>query len=703
MISSQTIDILTHGGETKLRAGGEYRDVQITVEDGRMLFHFGYYKPLIDEIKETLEQRRYHGFIKGDERKIWSAPITYRNLFRFEYLQGKYGGKPYSNWDEQSDRKKEILEHWSNRYHPEGKDHLFQHQIEMIELGLNVGWCIWGAQMGLGKTLAAIVLMEMSEFQEYGQIMWVAPKSALVAARAEFMLWDTPIAPQYYTPNALKGLVENWESGKPAPRTLILDESSRYKTPETQRSQAAQHIADAMRKEYGDDCYIIEMSGTPAPKAPSDWWKQCEIACPGFVREANFHIFRNRLAHITKVESTPGAGAYPKLEFWRDSEHKCKFCGQQEIHPNHTGYAGIDTPTHEPHAFKKGINEIASLYDRFKGLVGIWMKSECLDLPEKRYELIELEPAIDTVNAARMVLKTSNRAADALIRLRTLSDGFMYTEEGTGEYQLCNGCGGKKQVKEYYEEGNEYDVLLPEEISGGYRYLYEECPSDEDPITFIPEVVGKREVTYKTRFVDCYTCEGKGEVETTRQKINEVPTPKTQLLETLLEQHEEIGRLNIYAGFFGSILRCVRIARLQGWATIKADGKGWAMNSIKGETLKLSPEEMIYAFQNQQDEFPKLCFIGQPGAAGMGLTLTASPTTFYYSNDFNPESRLQSEDRGHRIGMDIARGGRIIDCVHLPSDRKVIDSLRKSKNLQLLSMRGLNAIFDDFGVTHEVH
>lgn len=43
-------------------------------------------------------------------------------------------------------------------------------------------------------------------------------------------------------------------------------------------------------------------------------------------------------------------------------------------------------------------------------------------------------------------------------------------------------------------------------------------------------------------------------------------------------------------------------------------------------------------------------FIGQPQSGGIGLTLTAAETVIYYSNDFNLETRLQSEDRAHRIG-----------------------------------------------------
>jgi len=43
-------------------------------------------------------------------------------------------------------------------------------------------------------------------------------------------------------------------------------------------------------------------------------------------------------------------------------------------------------------------------------------------------------------------------------------------------------------------------------------------------------------------------------------------------------------------------------------------------------------------------------FVGNPSAAGIGLTLTAATTAIYYSRSFSLEERLQSEDRCHRIG-----------------------------------------------------
>jgi hypothetical protein len=88
--------------------------------------------------------------------------------------------------------------------------------------------------------------------------------------------------------------------------------------------------------------------------------------------------------------------------------------------------------------------------------------------------------------------------------------------------------------------------------------------------------------------------------------------------------------------------------------------------------------------------------VGQPGAAGMGLTLTASPSIVYWSNDFNAESRIQSEDRIHRPGMDLNRGATIYDLVHLPTDLHILSNLKKKRDLQALTMGDFSAIVESF-------
>ena len=57
----------------------------------------------------------------------------------------------------------------------------------------------------------------------------------------------------------------------------------------------------------------------------------------------------------------------------------------------------------------------------------------------------------------------------------------------------------------------------------------------------------------------------------------------------------------------------------------------------------------IEAFQDAASSFR--FFVGNPQTGGMGITLTASSTVIYYSNSYNLEHRIQSEDRAHRIGQ----------------------------------------------------
>jgi len=43
--------------------------------------------------------------------------------------------------------------------------------------------------------------------------------------------------------------------------------------------------------------------------------------------------------------------------------------------------------------------------------------------------------------------------------------------------------------------------------------------------------------------------------------------------------------------------------------------------------------------------------VGQSRTGGYGLTLTEATCVIYYTNSFDLEVRMQSEDRAHRIGQ----------------------------------------------------
>jgi len=119
------------------------------------------------------------------------------------------------------------------------------------------------------------------------------------------------------------------------------------------------------------------------------------------------------------------------------------------------------------------------------------------------------------------------------------------------------------------------------------------------------------------------------------------------------------------------------------WARFKRDIKaiGEALGdkavSYYGEVSNDDREIAVDRFQND----PKVrYFIGQPQSGGIGLTLTAAECAIYYSNSFDLETRMQSEDRCHRIGT--KNNVTYIDFESPKTiDTKIINALREKKNL----------------------
>ena len=73
-------------------------------------------------------------------------------------------------------------------------------------------------------------------------------------------------------------------------------------------------------------------------------------------------------------------------------------------------------------------------------------------------------------------------------------------------------------------------------------------------------------------------------------------------------------------------------------------------------------------------------FVGTPATGGYGITLTAANTVIYYSNGYDLEKRLQSEDRAHRIGQ--KKSVTYVDILAEDTvDEKIVKSLRKKINI----------------------
>lgn len=492
-----------------------------------------------------------------------------------------------------------------------------------------------------GKSLCAIEIMERSGLKDW---QYVAPKGSCAAFELELAKWNSKIKPKIYTYEGMVKLLKEWNEYSHVPQGVVLDESQRIKNPAAQRSSAARHLADTIRKTYGEQVYVIEMSGSPAPKSPADWWNQCEVACPGFLKEGTYEKFKRRLGKIVQKESTVTGGVYPELVTWWDDVNKCAVCGyHRDMHP-------IVDPTIVMHEYQPSVNEVAALYKRMQGLVKVQLKKDCLDLPDKIYRVIKCEPNPSMLRALEMIKRRCSKVATALILARELSDGFQY-EDVPSNMVTCDRCNGR--------------CVINSPVDSGY---------DE-----AGEWVGN--VTFED--IVCPRCDGTGQMDATRREAKYVHSPKEDALIELLEDHEDIERFITYAGFTASVDKCCEITKKHGWEYIRVDGRGWTSSF----PTKYKPSDLLKVFQEGNlYKNKRVVYIAHPASGGIGVTLTASPTALYYSNDFNAENRIQSEDRGHRMGMDVNRGFTIIDIVHLYTDQYILDNLLKKRNLQDLSM-----------------
>ena len=89
-------------------------------------------------------------------------------------------------------------------------------------------------------------------------------------------------------------------------------------------------------------------------------------------------------------------------------------------------------------------------------------------------------------------------------------------------------------------------------------------------------------------------------------------------------------------------------------------------------------QEGIAQFQDVKG--PARFFVGNAQTGGYGITLTAANTVIYYSNNYDLEKRLQSEDRAHRIGQ--TGSVLYIDLIAEKTiDEKIVKALRTKVNI----------------------
>lgn len=113
---------------------------------------------------------------------------------------------------------------------------------------------------------------------------------------------------------------------------------------------------------------------------------------------------------------------------------------------------------------------------------------------------------------------------------------------------------------------------------------------------------------------------------------------KINALDEILEETD--GKVIIWANYLYNIHEIIKFLE-------DKYGKE-SVVSIYGDIDVQKRKEAVKRIQ----EDPATRFlVGNPTTGGFGLTLTAVNTVIYYSNNYNLEVRMQSEDRAHRMGQ----------------------------------------------------
>jgi SNF2 family DNA or RNA helicase len=150
----------------------------------------------------------------------------------------------------------------------------------------------------------------------------------------------------------------------------------------------------------------------------------------------------------------------------------------------------------------------------------------------------------------------------------------------------------------------------------------------------------------------------------------EIDLPNNRLSELMDLLAESDGKVIIWANYRKNI-QDIKLA-IQ---------KEYGMTSVAtyyGDTAAEDRQDIVDKFSDPKSELR--FFVGNPTTGGYGLTLVSSHTVVYYSNSFDLEKRLQSEDRAHRIGQ--TEKVTYIDLIATNTvDEHIVKALRNKINI----------------------
>ena len=264
-----------------------------------------------------------------------------------------------------------------------------------------------------------------------------------------------------------------------------------------------------------------------------------------------------------------------------------------------------------------------------------------------------------------------------------LDFGSYYSFKNRYAVMKTHNFGGRRvQLVHSYQRLDELAEILKE---FSYRVLKEECLDLPDKIYI------KREVELSKEQLQAYSTMKSAALALLKGKMATAPHVLTQMMRlhqitcghlknddgttteiksnritelmNLLDETE--GKVIIWGNYIYDIENLV-----------KAVGKEYGADSVVQYYGATSQDDRAKAIKKFQDPDSKVrFFIGNPQTAGYGITLTAAGTVVYFSNGYDLEKRLQSEDRAHRIGQN--KSVTYVDFIAPKTvDEKIVKALR---------------------------
>jgi len=222
-----------------------------------------------------------------------------------------------------------------------------------------------------------------------------------------------------------------------------------------------------------------------------------------------------------------------------------------------------------------------------------------------------------------------------------------------------------------------------------YRVLKDEC-LDLPPKTFMKRIVkltpAQEKVYKQMKHLALAEMEGKqmttATVLTQLMRLHQITCghftaddgtiqdiPNNRLKELLDVLSEMEGKAIIWAHYQHDVKNIIR-------EVVKIYGEGSIV-----DYYGLTPQDERDINRKKFQSDPKCRFlVGTPATGGYGITLTAANTVIYYSNGYDLEKRLQSEDRAHRIGQ--KKNVTYVDIIAEDTvDEKIVKALRDKINV----------------------